>query len=420
MKSLKKLGLSLISIAAFSSEPLREFPASVDQYYSPYMGSDAILTVHQSLDLSEKWLSNYEEPKKGLKPSFYRWIDLSLIWTLIAVIEEVVQHEVFGHGYRIRSLKEADVQSYKFETPPPFGPGGGATSFYVGENLKLGELQAITVAGLEAEDILARQIKFSFCQKNQMDAKLGILFAQTRLSPFFYSLVDYGIEETLEEKIFSGHDIQAFININNMLYPQKLITKNHVTYQLMLNLLDPMVWYQQYNYFYYIFTGKNISCPMIKLGENLKLLPSLNVYLAPYGLDYSLEQYVLYKERPIYFYVKTSPFEFNRAVGAGIEAKELFRKNDFSFGAKTHFWMQPNFLASWKMGDVLQEIRPEGIDEKLLQKIYGAYIGVLANYHFKNTNNKFYLECGAKSKGYIQGYPLGASSVWRVGSNFSF
>ena len=420
MKKLRKFATTLFSICAFASEPKAEFPVSVDQYYSPYMGSDAVLTVHQSLDISEQWLSSYEEPKKGLKPSFYRWIDLFLIWTPITMLEEVVQHEVFGHGYRIRSLKNTEVTGYKFETPSPFGSGGGATSFIVGEKLKIGELQAINIAGLEAEDILARQIKFSFFRKNQMDAKLGLLFNLSRLSPLLYSLVDFTSQETLEEKIFSGNDIQAFMHLNNMMYPQQTLTKNHITMQLLFNLLDPVIWYKEYNNIYYVFTGKNISCPMIKIGENFKFLPSFKVTLAPYGLEYTLENYMLFKDQPIYAYVKSSEFAFNRALGIGIEAGELFRKDQWSLGAKTHIWIQPNFLAKWEMVDVLEEIKPTSFEQASLEKIIGAYGGVVGNYFFSGSPNHLFLECGVKSEGYVEGYPLQGSAVWRVGAKLSF
>ena len=420
MKNWKDIAFLLLTSMALSAENKPVFYASVDQYYSPYMGSDAILTIHQSLDLSEQWLTSYEEPKRGLKPSFYRWVDLTLIWTPITVIEQVVQHELFGHGYRIRSLKEAEVKDYHIKTPPPYGTGGGATEFVIGDKLKVGELQAINIAGLEAEDLLSRQIKISFLQKNALDAKLGLLFSNTKFSSFYYSLIDYSLDGELEDHLFSGNDIEAFIYTNDLLYPQSQIKKGNLTLKLLANLLDPVVWYNQYNTFQFIFTGKNCSCPMIPFGKDLKWLPGIQVSLAPYGVDYVLENFFIFHDKPLYAYAKSTFDKANEAVAFGFEAKELYTKDPVSFGVKTHLWRQPDFLANCTVGQLLSGVKPPAFEKQSVQKHYGAYLGIIGNYHMSRNFNNFYLECGAKSSGYIPGYPLQASVVWRVGAQLSF
>ncbi len=49
-----------------------------------------------------------------------------LIWYPLSEFEVTLQHEVFGHGYRIRDIGSniVKVQGYEFDPPFPYGDGG--------------------------------------------------------------------------------------------------------------------------------------------------------------------------------------------------------------------------------------------------------------------------------------------------------
>jgi hypothetical protein len=69
----------------------------------------------------------------------------------------VANHEVFGHGGRLRELFDGHI-SYKLPAPPPYGPGGGATFFEFSRTPTVEEILAVGVGGMEANYVMARAI----------------------------------------------------------------------------------------------------------------------------------------------------------------------------------------------------------------------------------------------------------------------
>lgn len=96
----------------------------------------------------------------------------------------------------------ASVTSYHFDAPPPFGHGGGSTAFKMSNQIYLGELQAIAVAGLEAESILSRNLKARFIKQRKINPKLGSLYTASRYSSLIYSFVPF-FEEKIYRRYFS-------------------------------------------------------------------------------------------------------------------------------------------------------------------------------------------------------------------------
>jgi hypothetical protein len=69
-----------------------------------------------------------------------------MIYCLVSgAVACTVQHEVFGHGYRLRELA-VTPKKYKI-----MWSGEGATYFKMKRNFPLGALQAANVAGLKVD-----------------------------------------------------------------------------------------------------------------------------------------------------------------------------------------------------------------------------------------------------------------------------
>lgn len=420
MKFLKKLlALSLLPIGLFSGH---SFQGSVDPYYSPFVGKDAILSLHESVQLlSEFSQGSNENPPRGLKPSFYRLLDCALFWDPLCYAETVVQHEVFGHGYRIRSLKDAKVNGYSFDLPPPFGKGGGATYFSIGPEITIGEFQAIGIAGLEAEEILSQDIKKKFIKKGKISRKLSSLYVIARYSPLNYALVPFEPKEYYEDSISSGHDIEGYLATLAVLYPSQAMSVGTMVNSLMWNFLDPMTFYQIAGHFYYIFTGKDMKVPMIPLTKDLSYLPNVSVKLAPYGLETYVENYFLYKESLVSMYVKAGKFHPDDLYyGMGFEGENLWSYKEFSLGCRADVWMQPNFLFNWSFENVLDGVAPQEPFEVSFKKIPGGSFALVGKYGFFENKISFFADVGFKSKGYLPGYPLGSAPITRVGLGGQF
>lgn len=420
MKLLKKLlVLSLLPVVLFSSHG---YQGSVDPYYSPFVGKDAILSLHESVEhLSEFSQGSKENPPRGLKPSFYRFVDCALLWDPLCYAETVVQHEVFGHGYRIRSLKDAKVDGYSFSLPPPFGKGGGATSFSMGPNITLGEFQAIGIAGLEAEEILSQEIKKKFIKKGKISRKLSSLYVIARLSPLNYSLVPFEPKDSYEDCIASGHDIEGYLANLALLYPNQAMSVATLTKSLLWNFLDPMTFYHMAGSFYYIFTGKDMTVPMIPLAKDLSYLPNVSVKLAPYGLETYVENFFLYKESLICMYVKAGRFHPGELYyGMGVEGDNLWSYKHFSLGCRADAWVQPNFLFNWSLESVLDGVYPQEPFEVSFRKIPGGSFSLVGKYGFFDNKISFFADVGYKTKGYLPGYSLGSSPITRAGLSAEF
>lgn len=420
MKFLKKLlVLSCLQGSLFSGHG---FQGSIDPYYSPYVGKDALLSFHESVELlSEFSNKDLENPPKGIKPSFYRFLDCTLFWDPLCYAETVVQHEVFGHGYRIRSLKDAKVEGYSFSLPPPFGKGGGATSFSTGSKITLGEFQAIGIAGLEAEEILSQEIKKKFIKKGKVSRKLSPLYVISRYSPLNYALVPFDRQEQYEDSIASGHDIEGYLATLAMLYPNQAYSVSLLVKQLLWNLLDPMTYYHIAGSFYYIFSGKDMKVPMIPLAQDLSYLPNVSVKLAPYGLETYVENYFLYKESLVYLYVKAGRFHPNELYyGMGFEGENLYHYQSLSLGCRVDAWMQPNFLFNWSLHNVLEGAYPQEPFEVSFEKVPGGSFALVSKYGFFDNKVSVFADLGYKSKGYLPGYSLGASPITRIGLSAEF
>lgn len=420
MKFLKKvLAASLVSFHLLGSH---QFDATVDPYYSPYVGSDALLSLHESIYLlSEVSTSDKENPPRGLKPSFYRFLDCSLFWDPLCYAQTVVQHEVFGHGYRLRSLKDTRVEGYSFSLPPPFGDGGGATSFSVGSDLTLGEFQVIGIGGIEAEDILSQEIKKRFIKAGRISRKLSSLYAISRYSGLNYALVPFEPKASFEEYIETGHDIEGYLATLAMLYPNQAISVGHLIKSLLWNLLDPMTYYHMAGSVYYILTGKDMKVPMIPLAKDLSYLPNLSVKLAPYGLETYVENYFLYKDSLVYLYVKAGRFNPDGLYyGMGFEGEDLWRYHQFSLGCRADVWLQPNFLFDWTLEQVMEGKEPNESFDISFKQIPGGSFALRGKYGFFEDKISLFADLGYKSSGYLPGYQLTASPVTRIGCSARF
>lgn len=67
----------------------------------------------------------------------------------------LIQHEVFGHGARVREF--GGEASYELHLFPPYGSGAGLTTWNFEGSLDQGT--AVNIAGIEAEELLAEDVR---------------------------------------------------------------------------------------------------------------------------------------------------------------------------------------------------------------------------------------------------------------------
>lgn len=395
----------------------------IDPHASPFMGSEDMLTLHSSLEQREEGiLPPKDPPARGLLPGLGRWMELTLFWDPLNSFTDVVQHEVFGHGYRIRSMHHGKVTGYSFGWPFPYGAGGGATNWNASLQIRVGEIQAVDVAGLEAENILARNLKCKWMAQGRIDPRAASMYNAAQLSPLLYALASSfpSVSDPETYDLMDGNDILAYLAGLNLLYPQESFFGLHqLKSKLLYNLCDPMIYYAFAAQMYYIFSGKSLPLAMICIG-NLKWLPNLSVQLAPYGLEYYVENYFVYNTTPVYTYVKAGRHADLEYFGLGIHYNEMLSHDNMSIGLRFDSWYQPNFLVAWTLQELMDGVRPLDTYLDSLERKWGASLSCVSRWRIHDTLTFFYSDLGYKTRGYLPGFPLQASPIVRLGISASF
>ena len=412
---MKKIVIILILFCSFlyAGENKEDYIVEWDTNFSPYSGSENILFVHEGMQYLVGKTFPHKKEKKPIS-ILVRLGAMIFIWQPLTELELVTQHEVFGHGYRIRDigLDRASVVKYKIKAPIPYSDGGGATVYNFSSKLTSFQETAISAGGVEATAILANRLKMKFMESLRLDPKKAMLYlgAEQDLTAYVLSLNDSVIFAN------EGHDIKGYLKWLNITYLDDDLSTGQITKAALINFIDPMTYYSIGAYFYYIFTGKDIKIWTINY-KNLKFLPNARLGLAPYGLEYYLENFLLYKESPIYTYFRIGNHNDNTFWGAGLEYRKLLKFNQNNLGFRFDFYRQPKIYS--KEGITTWENIQVGYSEDDLKKMcFGTSFYLIFD---KNISKKldlaFHFEIGYKTDGFIQGESLKATPIVRVGLN---
>ncbi|MDX8430495.1 MAG: hypothetical protein SNF33_01630 [Candidatus Algichlamydia australiensis] len=374
----------------------------VDPNFSPFAGGYDILFFHHLLTKGEDYLlRNKNKDRPGA--AWYRFFEIFLFWDLLDNMLSVTQHEVFGHGYRLRDEGE-NVQGYMVS------PWAGWTRFDPNEStFKTGELMAVNIAGLEAEFILARLAKMNWIRSGRIDGRLSALYNQAQQSLFWYTIITHMGE--LKGDAVSGNDVEAYLNLLNLSYPNDQINIGTLTTWAAFNWLDPMTFYSYFSMFYYIATGKPWEFPMIPIKENIRYLPNARIGYAPYGPEAYFENFFSIDGNPLYVYFKGG----KRSAGAGFSYNYFLENERVTLGANLDVWNQGKFITDATVEDIIEKrpiFRPE-----LLEKQWGVAASLTSTVKIKSYMGLF-VELGGKTQGYLPGYSLDKGVVARVGLVF--
>ena len=378
----------------------------VDRYFSPYAGGEDIVTGHH---ITEK-VSNiatqycYDKISSDLGKIGLRSAEMCFLWVPLNYSAMVVQHEVFGHGYRVRSTSGAKVIKYEIGAPPPYGDGGGATIYqYNPFKTSIFQKTCIASGGVEATSILANRLRLHWLEQGQLPASEAFLYVFSQQDITDYILRSQGITG-------QGNDISDYTQILSRAYGKKIVPQD--LKGVCINFLDPFTYYALYSIGNYVFTGKETSIPMIPI-KSYKYLPSFRMGLTPFGPEYYLEGFLVKENSPIYFYLRGGSFAENRYFGAGVEYSELFKLNALTIGLCADAWLQPfvNFNSSKYSIYHLRQRDWEPLDLKNYDP--GLALSVICR-----GDKNWFVQLGGKSSGYLPGELLSSAVILRLGATW--
>lgn len=404
MKKLFLLAVTIISLPLVAQAP---YGVMIDIDMSPYAGAQCLMLPGKALMRTQDYfdLHTYQA---NLQEGALRAAELIFLWDPLGILMMVTQHEVFGHGYRIRSLGSyyASVVGYGIDVPPPYGPGGGVTSYNITEALTTTDELTITSAGVEATAIMAGELKKKWLLDDQIDARQAMLYLYSEHDLTQYVL---GLENPATDPM-SSNDMQGYIYWLNATYPDANLTEGELKTRVLINFLDPMTFYSIFSWFKYIGTGETTGIPMIPT-FGAKWLPNFRLGLTPFGPETFLETYIKYKKSLTYFYIKGGNFASNHYYGVGIENKSLWRFDNMTIGLRFDGWRQPPY-AKYTVASALEgmpsPVRTGGSS-------YGMALQATSYYPINNSSVLLFLTVGAKTSGFLPGESLYTAPILRIG-----
>ena len=392
----KCLTILTVSASIFASQEI-----IFDEYFSPYAGAAAMQFVQWGVLCGQD--AFFPPSEEITTTKIFGRIAEVVAWALTNSYGSVVQHEVFGHGYRLRELG-FPPESYKMT------PWSGETRFSIPIAMPAGAYTSIVIAGLEANAILAQQYKMKAMQSGKLDGRSATLYTTSNLALFDYIMATN--EGRNINNVTDGNDIEGFLEVYKATYPSDPLTLGQLTRWSLFSFLDPLTIFSWISEFYYVAFGKTWKFPVIELTENTTYLPSIAVSLAPYGPEMYFQNFFAIDHRPLYAYIKGA----KRGVGLGIAYDYLFTSEKGSLGGKIDLWRQETFLTSATVEDIEEKrslSRPE-----LSNIVYGCAASLIGRYYHTKSFG-FYAELGGKTTGYLPGYSLGSSVTARVGLTFN-
>jgi hypothetical protein len=387
-------------------------PALVDRSLSPGAGATLAVAAGDLLARLESEVvpDRLTEERGALRRTgniAYRTAKLLLFdkpqeqWLLVA------NHEVMGHGGRVREFYDGYLR-FRIDAPWPYGDGGGLTTFAPDRDVTVHELQAISVAGMEANAVGAAIIS----KRAFADRRLGPREA-LRFLLFQLDALDY-IQGTGDEPEREGHDVSDFLVLYNLVGEFKgaeTLQARTLRRESWVTLANPMIASAAFTIARYVATG-NSEGPVWALPlAGWDVMPALHYRLTPYGTEWAAVTDVAGRSRTaqIAFRRGRAPLTSPWGIGASVDG---WRVSGWRVELGGELWKQPPLA--------LGEVPDFGIDTIGAPLEWGGIVrGRVESPAIRLWSTAapatFIVDVGVKSGGFVPGDPLDSGPVFRAG-----
>jgi hypothetical protein len=398
-----------------SQVPLRPSHTFLSLIYDPGLtmrsGVENVLMVHSGIAWAEdrligtRWFSEEELPRKlaGVECRLGKYFLLDMP---VDYMSSVFAHEFYGHGARGREFDFKRLE-YSFGLPPPYGSGGGSTTYnYTSRLWSDHEELAIHAAGLGVESLIEQALGLRWMQRAEINYREASLYLWSFREAFMYF-------ERTKEDLFAnvgGHDIANYVweinqhagrndDSNLLMNVDDLKTRN------LINLANPFLVLSLGAGLIYLVTGDaSPALPMIHI-KGLDYLPSLRMVLTPFGPEYHMENFFRIRDRVLLADLRIGDRTFYSSWGGiGVLARSIYASNRLSMDMNLDLWRQPEI-----------EIGGESIASK--GGGLGGAFSVRGRYDLTDSRHSIatLIELGYKSPGFLEGYALDSSPIIMVG-----
>lgn len=408
--------------------PQKRLPASFSLYWdcklSPLVGA---CLLNDAWELySVLWpFQNY----LGVR-AVHLWADC-----VASIFSYVPNHEIFGHGFRMREIGGLKPKYSMFYAVPT----DNARLTHLKETLPPKEyLQkeiVVWLGGIEASQVLTKQVTLHCLREQRITLAQAWLFLQGTIDGIGYTnsaaspgptLDDLGLlarainhPDQSSSSLYSAdglplnlrtlhakgyiHDVRNYVTKINALYDAKALKAldvQQVKSAYMLNYLDPFGVYSLYYLaFEYLIKGNlHWKYPMIPIGE-VGYLPGLKCIMTPYGLEKQLVNYLRYRHMSAQVFINYGQHYAHKSYGIGGQCNAIPVNDYLSLGGRLYVWKQPQLFTA----------APADAPSKL-----GIMATVIGEYAF-NQYFGFISHAGYKTQGYLQGECLASGFSFGLG-----
>ena len=373
-----------------------------DNNQSHQFGANNLLTAHKIIyqNLNEiiptkLWdESNLFKKAGGIS---YRALRLGATGFQIDVNTVLIQHEVFGHGSRMREFEYSNIK-YTFNHIFPFnfgGTAGGRSSFPNSPTQRI----LVSSGGVEGDLILSEKLEESVLITEKLHYRQSSLFLVSRNNLLRYSRRD----------IRNFGDISSYVNQINSKYSttQNEISVRNIFNQALVTLLNPLQLYALLNLSKDYLIDASLTpmkLPFIKI-KKVNYLPSLNFNLTPFGGEFIFNNHFVKNEKLLLLRARFSDSRFANFYGGTIKYLNWINTESIKLNASIDLWNQP----SYSIGS------PNELEQ--INEGFGFMTKSSVNYFPVSKFHKIGIhgEIGYKTNGYVMGEKLGQGLILRVG-----
>ncbi len=377
-------------------------PILFDDHFSSITGASNLASINEALiEYEQQYLpqkfSDEDNYGSRVLGGLYRLTKTIFLENIQDAMVDLVQHEVFGHGARLREFGNDHV-TYELHTVPPYGTGSGIT-YYGDYPNSSDELNAVHIGGVEAEQLLSDEIRSRALERGSINYRESNIYFVGHLSVLLYALRTYDLFSD------NSNDIAHFVT--QVQYRNPNITLDRIKQLSLASLADPLTLDWFYSFFYtYLRRGEtNSPLPFISLG-GWKYLPGIRFNLTPFGYEYSLDNNLVESGRVIGIRIGAGSADLGTSVSLDAETHGLWKMGVLTVDGKFGLWRQPELVLS----PYFTYSGPSGW-------LGGGYATVNLACKFAEHAGLM-LEAGYKTKGFVQGEALDRGGILRAGVQF--
>jgi hypothetical protein len=405
---------AVLSIAFHSSAVARQrtSAALVDRHLTVGAGATIATAAGEALGRAGDALVPHrifpeDGPVRRSTNITYRLLKLTLLDSPQEQLLRVANHELFGHGGRVRERFDGPV-GYRIGVARPYGRGGGSTTFVLDREPWPQERLSIHVAGMEASAVAADLLGSRAMLQGRMTARDALRYLGFELDTLSYVL------STDDEGEEPGHDVADFLEMYNGLAAEAGVSPlrtRTLGREALASLANPVLTYAAWGVGRYVATGaSDVVVPMFTIA-GVRYLPLVRYRLTPFGTEWSLVNVLHGRVRPTQVELRIGRGIDARPWGVAIAHRGLPAWRDWTADVAVNVWRQPELSES--------SDDPFPSPMRLGAHLRGRLERPLVPMWFSRDRATLIVDVGLKSAGFVPGEQLAAGFVTRAGVGLS-